>query len=318
MIRFPIMLKQNRKIKLIPYQIQEIIKDVNEIPEGVKMIKAPEIWEESKKGEGVVVAVLDTGCQVDHPDLKDRIIGGRNFTKDYNRNPNNFNDNNGHGTHVSGTIAATENNFGVMGVAPLSKLLIVKVLNKNGSGNYKEIIDGIKYATNWRGKNNERVRIISMSLGGELDLPKLHEAVINAVNNNILVICACGNNGDNNYKTDEFSYPAAYSEAISVGAVDFNRKIAKYSNSNDNVDLVAPGNDILSTYLNGKFAKLSGTSMATPHISGAAALLINKYEAEFGRTLTEPEIYAQLIKKTTALGYNKKIEGNGLIDLSKE
>jgi major intracellular serine protease len=306
-----------KKVKLIPFTIQKILKEVTEIPQGVDMVHAPTLWEKSKKGEGVVIAVLDTGCQIDHPDLKDRIVGGRNFTKDYNSDANNYADNNGHGTHVAGTIAASENNSGVLGVAPLSKLLILKVLRKDGSGNYKSITDAINYAIKWRGNNKERVRVISMSLGGKEDAAALHSAVKKAVDNNILVICASGNDGDSSYKTDEYSYPAAYNETISVGAVDFNKQIAKYSNSNNNVDLVAPGSEILSTFLNGKYAKLSGTSMATPHVSGAAALLINISEEEFGRTLTESELYAQLIKRTTSLGFNKRNEGNGLLDLSK-
>jgi major intracellular serine protease len=310
-------LLNRKKIRLVPFKIKEIIQNINEIPQGVQMIQAPAIWDKSKKGEGIVIAVMDTGCQVDHPDLKDRIIGGKNFTKDFNGDPNNYTDNNGHGTHVAGTIAATENNTGVMGVAPMASLLILKVLGQSGGGNYQSIIDAINYAIKWRGSNNEKVRIISMSLGGSTDVPKLHEAVIKAVNNNILVICASGNNGDNNDKTDELNYPAAYNEAVSVGAIDFLKKITKYSNSNNNVDLVAPGNEIISTYLEGKYAKLSGTSMATPHVSGAAALIINMCEAEFGRTLTEAELYAQLIKRTTTLGLDKRNEGNGMLDLSK-
>lgn len=312
-IRFP-----ERKIGLIPFNVKEIKKEVNEIPDGIKMIHAPVLWEQSNKGEGIVIAVIDTGCQINHPDLKDRIIGGRNFTKDYFGNPNNYNDNNGHGTHVAGTIAASENNIGVLGVAPLAKLLILKVLGKDGSGDYNNIVDAINYAVKWRGKNNEKVRVISMSLGGSSDYFRLHNAVKKAVKNNILVICASGNEGDGNDTTDEFSYPAAYPEAISVGAVDLNKSIARYSNSNQNVDLVAPGSDILSTYPKGKYAKLSGTSMATPHVSGAAALIIKACEAEYGRTLSEAELYAQLVKKTTSLGFNKKSEGNGLLDLSKE
>lgn len=310
-------LLKNKEVKLIPFTIQKIMKNVTEIPQGVDMVHAPALWEQSKKGQGVVIAVLDTGCQIDHPELKDRIVGGKNFTKDYNGNTSNFADNNGHGTHVAGTIAASENNAGVLGVAPLSKLLILKVLRKDGGGNYKSIIDAINYAIKWRGSNKERVRVISMSLGGKEDVAALHSAVKKAVENNILVICASGNEGDNSYKTDEYSYPAAYNEAISVGAVDLNKQIAKYSNSNMNVDLVAPGDGILSTFINGKYAKLSGTSMATPHVSGAAALLINISEEEFGRTLTESELYAQLIKRTTSLGFDKRSEGNGLLDLSK-
>lgn len=307
-----------KKVNLIPFSVQEIIKDVNEIPDGVKMIHAPALWEQSKKGEGIVIAVIDTGCQTNHPDLKDRIIDGKNFTTAYDSDPKNYSDDNGHGTHVAGIIAATENNEGVLGVAPKAKLLILKALKKDGSGDYKNIIDAIYYAIKWRGKKKEKVRVISMSLGGSSDVAKLHTAVKEAVNNNIMVICASGNEGDSNAKTDEFSYPAAYTEAISVGAVDLDGNIAAYSNSNYNVDLVAPGSNILSTYPNDKYAVLSGTSMATPHVSGAAALIIKMSETEFGRSLSEPELYAQLVKRTTSLGLSKKSEGNGLLDLSKE
>lgn len=308
---------RKEKVRLIPFKVKEVYKSANEIPEGVSLIQAPALWDKSKKGEGVVVAVIDTGCQTDHPELKDRIIGGRNFTTDYKSDPNNFEDNNGHGTHVSGTIAAAENGIGVIGVAPMAKLLILKVLSKDGSGSYKNIINAIKYATDWTGPNGEKVRVISMSLGGSADVPKLHEAIKNAVNHNISVVCASGNEGDNNSSTDEYSYPAAYPESVSVGAVDLNKKMAVFSNSNENVDLVAPGVDILSTYLRGKYAKFSGTSMATPHVAGAVALIINSSEAEFKRNLSEAEIYAQLVKKTTSLGYDKRSEGNGLLDLSK-
>lgn len=308
---------RKEKVRLIPFKVQEVYKSANEIPEGVSLIQAPGYWEKSKKGDGVIIAVIDTGAQTDHPELKDRIIGGRNFTTDYKSDPDNYEDNNGHGTHVAGTIAATENGLGVIGVAPLAKLLILKVLSKDGSGSYKNIINAIKYATDWTGPKGEKVRVISMSLGGGSDIAKLHEAIKNAVNKNILVVCASGNEGDNNSNTDEYSYPAAYPEAVSVGAVDLNKKMAGFSNTNKNVDLVAPGVNILSTYLKGKYAKLSGTSMATPHVAGAAALIINDSEADFKRSLSEAEVYAQLIKRTTSLGYDKRSEGNGLLDLSK-
>ncbi|MDF2873233.1 MAG: Intracellular serine protease [Anaerocolumna sp.] len=307
-----------KRVKLIPFDVQQIHESASEIPEGIQMINAPHLWEAGKKGEGVVVAIIDTGCQTDHPDLAGRIIGGRNFTCDYAMNPDKYEDNNGHGTHVAGTIAAIENDAGVVGVAPLVKLLIVKVLDKNGSGSYQSIIEGINYAVSWRGENGEKVRVISMSLGGPNDVTKLHTAVQEAVAANILVVCAAGNEGDNNSNTNELSYPAAYDESIAVGAVDFNNKIAKFSNSNDNVDLVAPGVGILSTYIGGKYATLNGTSMATPHVSGALALIINESEGNFERTLTETELYAQLIKKTVSLGIDKRSQGNGLIDLSKE
>ncbi|MFK4011603.1 S8 family peptidase [Bacillus cereus] len=312
---------KKNEVGLIPFDVLEVVSEVREIPEGVKLINAPAAWEKSEKGKDVVVAVLDTGCQIDHVDLKDRIIGGRNFTTDNNSDPNNYTDMNGHGTHVAGTIAATENNQGVLGVAPQAKLLIVKVLGgPNGSGAYEWIINGINYAVNWRGPNGEKVRVISMSLSGKEDNPELHQAVINAVNNDVLVVCAAGNGGDNNQNTDELSYPGAYQEVVEVGAVDLNKKIAVFSESNKNVDLVGPGVGILSTYKGGGYATLSGTSMATPHISGGAALIIKHCESnkEFDRTLSEDEIYAQLIKRTTALVDSKRLVGNGLLDLAKE
>ncbi|PFB77359.1 serine protease, partial [Bacillus thuringiensis] len=200
-------------------------------------------------------------------------------------------------------------------------LLIVKVLGgPNGSGAYEWIINGINYAVNWRGPNGEKVRVISMSLSGKEDNPELHQAVKNAVNNDVLVVCAAGNGGDNNQNTDELSYPGAYQEVVEVGAVDLNKKIAVFSESNKNVDLVGPGVGILSTYKGGGYATLSGTSMATPHISGGAALIIKHCESnkEFDRTLSEDEIYAQLIKRTTALVDSKRLVGNGLLDLAKE
>ena len=314
--------KFNKKneVKLIPYEILSIAAEVTftEIPAGVKLVNAQKVWDKSEKGKDIVVAVLDTGCQTDHVDLKDRIIDGRNFTTDYNRDPYNFSDNAGHGTHVAGTIAASENNKGVLGVAPLAKLLIVKVLAGNGSGAYKWIINGINYAVNWQGPNGEKVRVISMSLGGTEDIPELHRAVKNAVNNDILVVCAAGNGGDCSPQTDELEYPGSYQEVVEVGAVDLNKKITCFSNSNKNVDLVAPGDGIFSTYIGGGYATLKGTSMATPHVSGGCALIIKQCEQEFERTLSENEIYAQLIKRTNSLGNPKRLEGNGLLDLAKE
>lgn len=303
-------------IRLIPYQVSDILTmSQDNIPEGIKMIQAPEVWEEADQGAGQVIAIIDTGCQVDHPDLADRIVGGRNFTTDYRSDPGNFNDNNGHGTHVAGTIAASGSETGIAGVAPKAGLLILKVLTKSGSGSYKGIVDAIHYAVDWAGPNGEKVCAMSMSLGGPNDLKDLHDAVKRAVSEGISVICAAGNEGDNRPETDEFAYPGAYPEVIQIGAVNFNRELAEFSNTNDEIDLVAPGVDIHSTFLEGKYATLSGTSMATPHVSGAMALIKNITQKRFERELTEAELYGQLIKRTVPLGYPKTAEGNGLLAL---
>lgn len=297
------------KVHLIPFQVIKQVKEVNEVPKGVEMIQAPKIWDQTK-GKGITVAILDTGCDTTHSDLKERIVGGRNFTNDDRGNIDVYEDYNGHGTHVAGTIAAIESNTGVVGVAPESNLLIVKVLDESGSGQYKWIINGINYAI------EEKADIISMSLGGPEDVPELHEAIQKAVNNNILVVCAAGNAGDGDESTDEFDYPGCYNEVISVGAIDLQRRSSDFSNSNNEIDLVAPGEEILSTYLNGTYATLSGTSMAAPHVSGALALIKVLTNTSFERNLTEAELYAQLIKRTLPLGNSPKLEGNGLVYLT--
>ncbi|AHV95133.1 S8 family peptidase [Paenibacillus sabinae] len=302
---------ERREIKLFPYRVEAQAEQVNEIPKGIEMIQAPAVWGQTK-GEGITVAILDTGCEVSHPDLKGRIAGGRNFTDDDNGNPDIYVDYNGHGTHVAGTIAAISNGTGVVGAAPEAKLLILKVLNKDGSGQYEWIINGINYAV------EQKADIISMSLGGPEDVPEMHEAIKRAVEANILVICAAGNEGDGNYATDEFGYPGSYNEVISVGAVDLQRHSANFTNSNNEVDLVAPGAGILSTYLNKGYATLSGTSMATPHVSGAMALIKRIASESFGRDLTETELYAQLIKRTIPLGNSPRLEGNGLLYLTAQ
>jgi major intracellular serine protease len=298
-----------RHVRLIPYQVIAEVEEVTEVPKGVDMIQAPKVWEKTK-GKGVTIAILDTGCDMTHPDLKERVIGGRNFTRDDKGIKEVYRDYNGHGTHVAGTMAATINQKGVVGVAPEANLLIVKVLDRNGSGQYEWIINGIYYAI------EQKVDIISMSLGGPEDVPELHEAIQKAVENNILVVCAAGNEGDGQDSTDEFGYPGSYNEVISVGAINLERQISDFTNSNNEVDLVAPGENILSTYLKGKYAKLSGTSMATPHVSGALALLKALTFESFERELTEPELYAQLIKRTVPLGNSPKIEGNGMVYLT--
>ncbi|MTH54338.1 S8 family serine peptidase [Bacillus mangrovi] len=303
------------KVRLIPFKLEEVFDSAQEeIPYGISLINAPELWDSEVKGN-CVVAVLDTGCDTSHVDLKDRVIGGKNFT---GGEEGDFSDSHFHGTHVAGTIAAALNGEGVAGGAPESKLLILKVLGDDGSGSYEGIIEAIRYASEWKGDSGETVRIISMSLGGPDDVPELHAAIKEAVAKDILVICAAGNEGDSREETVEKAYPGYYKEVIQVGAIDEKKQLAEFSNTNDEIDLVAPGVNVVSAYPGNKYAKLSGTSMATPHASAAAALLIQKEEQEFGRRLTEPEVYAQLCKNTVSIGLSKKAQGNGMIFLRAE
>jgi major intracellular serine protease len=273
------------EMKLLPFEVKSVERTSNEIPYGVNLIKAPELWNTGEKGEGVVVAVLDTGIDLTHPDLADRIIGGRNFTNE--GTPEDFMDRNGHGTHVAGTIAATENGSGVVGVAPQAKLLICKVLNRHGSGEYKGITDAIRWATHWKGPNGERVRVMNMSLGGPMHDAEQYSAILEACSKGIIVVVASGNEGDADETTLEYGYPALYNECVTVAACDEGKELAYFSNNSRQVDVIAAGVDVLSTYPTSQYAVLSGTSMATPHVSGALALIINKGEKYFGSTLSE-------------------------------
>ncbi|WP_051236228.1 S8 family peptidase [Paenibacillus pinihumi] len=298
-----------------------------EIPQGIKMIQAPELWNQGHKGEGVVIAVIDSGCDVNHPDLKDRVIDKHNFVPSEGK-ADDVTDHSGHGTHVAGTIAAAENGAGVIGVAPKAELVILKVMQRIieqgqeefGASN-QSIINAIRLCINWN-KNGKRIRVINMSLGGKDNDPELHKAIQDAVNHDILVVCAAGNEGelrdggDCGVKNDELSYPGAYPEVLEVGAVGLDGRFPCFTNTNLELDLVAPGVNIQSTWPGGNYMAISGTSMASPHVAGAAALIINLCEDKFDRTFTEPEIYAQLIKRTDFRDEDPKLVGNGLLNLN--
>lgn len=265
---------------------------------GLKMVNAKKLWDKGYTGKGKVVAVIDSGyCE--HDMLQDNVVYGKNFTSEDNMDENNYTDYNGHGTHVAGIISL---------VAPDVKLLILKALDSNGSGSYESITEAIRYAI------SQNVDVISMSLGG-LDSDKsMYNAIKDAISRNILVVCAAGNDGDGNGKTEENNYPGAYNEVIEVGAMDENYNVTSFSNSNKNIDLVAPGEGIVSTYLNNEYKKLSGTSQATPFVSGILVLLKQYFEEQFERELTEMEMYSHLIKNTIDLeGISRSMQGNGYV-----
>lgn len=269
-------------------------KERDYIPRGVAQMGARRLWKETK-GEGTVIAVLDSGVDINHPDLKENIIGGYNFTTDYGGDTSNFMDNHYHGTHVAGIIASKHNKYGIVGMAPEAKILALKVLTGQGSGSATWLANAIRYAISWRGPKGEKVNVINISLGTPNYNSNLHSAVKEAVANDIAVVVACGNDGDGDGTTNEISYPAYFQEVISVGAVDFCRNVTLFSNSNPEVDVCANGQDILSTYPGNKYAILNGTSMACPHVAGMCALFRGKFKNRFGRYPTEPELY-QLIK----------------------
>lgn len=207
----------------------------------------------------IKVGVLDTGISNKHPDLTLNIKGGYNTI-----NPNkSWNDDNGHGSHVAGIIAALNNSIGVVGVGPEIDLYAIKVLNAAGTGYLSDVIEGIQWAV------NNGMQVLNMSLGTSQDSQSLHDAITQAYNSGMVLVAAAGNNGGS------VIYPAAYPEVIAVSATDQNNQIADWSSRGPEVDLAAPGVSIYSTYKGSSYATLSGTSMAAPHGSGVAALILN-------------------------------------------
>ncbi|MFM8980308.1 MAG: S8 family peptidase [Planctomycetia bacterium] len=212
-------------------------------------------------GAGVKVAVVDTGIDLDHPDLAANVKTGVNYT---GASPD---DDNGHGSHVAGTIAAVDNTIGVIGVAPGASLYPVKVLDRRGSGYLSDVAAGIDWC------RNNGIHIANMSLGGSSSTSTLDTACSNAKNAGVLLVAAAGNSGDGNTSTTETSYPAAYDSVLSVGAVDSLDRLASFSNSGAYVDLAAPGVSVYSTTKGASYATYNGTSMASPHVAGVAALV---------------------------------------------
>jgi len=228
-----------------------------QIPWGVQRVGAPQVWARTQ-GAGATVAVIDTGIDSTHPDLAGQVAGGINILDP--QHPDNWKDDEGHGTHVAGTIAANGRNGGVAGVAPQAKLYAVKVLDKDGNGNYSDVIAGIEWAM------NHGIKIANMSLGADEGSEPLHRAVQAALAKGMLIVAAAGNSGG------PVGFPGAYPEAVAVGASDGADKVAPFSCRGPEVGYIAPGVEILSTKMGGGYTTMSGTSMASPHISGLAAL----------------------------------------------
>jgi subtilisin family serine protease len=247
-----------------------------------------EAWEVTEGSPEVIVAIIDSGVDLTHPDLKDNLWtnpgelnGKANSDNDGNGYKNDLHgydfyygkgdptDQTGHGTHVAGTIAALKNNLGVVGVAPNVKIMPLRFIGPGGSGSTNDAIDAIYYAIKMGAK------VISASWGNSGYSSYLAQAVKDAQDAGVVFVAAAGNQGRN--AANSPYYPGSYDGVVSVGASTAKDTLASYSNYSPNaVTIAAPGDQIYSTYLNNGYETLSGTSMAAPQVSGAIALALSK------------------------------------------
>ena len=258
------------------------------VPPGIDRVGADASSAVAGDGRGTVdvdIAVLDTGIDAKHRDLN--VVGGVNCIQ----GNNSYLDLNGHGTHVAGTAAAKDNNVGVVGVAPGARLWAVRVLDAGGSGSWSSIICGIDWVT----AHADTIEVANMSLGGSGGEGSctdhgLHEAICRSTSAEVTYVVAAGNGA----ASAAGFVPATYDEVITVSAItDFDGQpggvgtptcqtghddtFANFSNYGPDVDLTAPGVCVMSTWRGGGYRSISGTSMASPHVAGAAALFLSTH-----------------------------------------
>ena len=246
---------------------------------------------------------------LNHPDIKNNLIQGKNFI-DQSKDPI---DDNGHGVHCAGSIAAENNGVGMVGVAPDAKIMPVKALNGDGNGDLRAIVNGIV----WSADNG--ADIISMSLGSPSPSPQLENAIKYAASKGCIIFCAAGNNGPNT----DIMYPAKYDHTIAIGAIDRNLERTSFTCSGETLDFLAPGHDILSCAPGGGYALMSGTSMSTPFAVGCAALLLSYFRqikfSAISEMLRSSDDYINIFKKKSRslsdprFKGQKRYEGYGIL-----
>jgi len=272
------------------------VPDHQPVPWNIAQVKAPEAWS-SSTGNEVKVAVIDSGIDINHPDLANNIAGCLNLIRPWRS----CQDDNGHGTHVSGIIAAEDNPIGVVGAAPQAKIYALKVLDRRGRGYLSDLLE----ALDWVMKNN--IEVVNMSLSTRSDIASLREAVEEVSNAGIIQVAAAGNYGPDE---ESLTYPAKYPQVIAVAATDKNNHVSSFSSRGAELDLAAPGEEVFSTYPRNSYRIMSGTSMAAPHVSGAVALRLFLYPEE-----TPGEIEAILENTADPLPYPATAAGAGLLNV---
>jgi len=286
-------IKSDARVKFVS-EDREISADAQTLPTGINRTDAE--LNLTNKGTGIGVAIIDTGIDLSHPDLAAHVISGKNCVRGGKKSAN---DDNGHGSHVAGTIGAIDNTIGVVGEAPAVTLVAVKVLDARGSGTWSSVICGIDWVTANAAAYNIKVANMSLGGGGSSDnncgntnSDALHQAICRSTAAGVAYVVAAGNESDNasnhvpaayddtvitvSALADSDGLPGGLGAATSYGADD---TFASFSNFGPVVDIAAPGVSIYSTYKSGGYATLSGTSMATPHVAGGAALYIKSHPA---------------------------------------
>lgn len=278
------------------------IKAEGHLDWGLTELGVAEAWRVTK-GHGAKLAILDTGIAMNHPDLRNKIVAAVDFTNE--RTPT---DGNGHGTHCAGIASAD----GVIeGVAPECSLYIGKVMNSAGSGDFEWITQGINWAV------DQKVHVISLSLGCPVPYGRMYDAVKRAYQAGIIVVCAAGNDGEEGDQ-DTIGYPARYDEVISIGSIDSNFQRSYFSSEGQELDFMAPGGQVYSCWPPDKYSVLSGTSMATPFAAGFVSLIVAKHVASGSMIPNKDQLLEQLKKmvKGNPSPWNTKT-GWGILDATK-
>lgn len=269
---------------------------------GVRMIGAPLEWPETM-GKGIKVGIIDTGIDVDHEDLGGRIKEYINFTS---RDRQNVIDENGHGTHVAGIIAAERNNIGVVGVAPEADLYVAKAFDKDGNGDLNNIMRSLV----WLAERN--VDVINMSFSSEVASRQYYRIISQLYRSGITLVCAAGNEGISKEGEDStIGYPAVFDETIAVTAVNIEKRRADFSSVGPAAEIAAAGEEVYSCYKNNSYATLSGTSMAAPAITGAVALIQAKAAKKQHKKLSPEEVRSILHMYSEDLGESGRDEEYG-------
>lgn len=262
------------------------------------------LFDRGIRGEGVVVAICDSGVDYEHLDLIDNIV--REGNRDFTGSPSGFKDLNGHGTHCAGIAAAGANGNGLIGIAPLAKILVVKVLNDQGSGASRWIANGIRHAA------DNGADIISLSLGGPSPDNLTRSAIQYAVSRGCWVTCAGGNDSG-----PAENFPGHYPESVAVAATDRNDRRASFSTINRENDIAAPGVSIMSTLPKNRYGSMSGTSMSCPGVAGCLALVRGELKRTNRTMPTQTKLIEALVQtaKDIAPPGPDSSTGSGLIDV---